>query len=318
MPRNNGSLNPDGRGRILVTGGAGFIGGHLVERLARRHKGGAVTVIDNLRRGDPENLRSCSGDIVFCRSDIRDRAALDPVMRGCEVVFHLAAQSSVMGACEDTEYSCSTNVLGTLHVLEAAKQAGVKRVVFTSSREVYGEPDRIPVPETAPLSPKNAYGASKVAGEMYCRVFGQNGLEVVVLRLANVYGPRDIGRVIPLFVDRALRGLPLLLYGGSQILDFVWIDAVVDALIQTGFGEFSPEPLNIGAGRGITVAALAQRILDLTGSHSPLAIEERRGVEVSRFVADTTRAQARLGLPLPEDPLFGLEQVVQAASAVAS
>jgi nucleoside-diphosphate-sugar epimerase len=304
------SQPPNGNGRILITGGAGFIGHHLVGRLAHDHPG-AVTVVDNLHRGDVANLGPCARDIVFRRQDIRDRPALDEAMRGCEVVFHLAAQSSVMGALQDTEYSCSTNVLGTFHVLEAASRAGVKRVVFTSSREVYGEPDHIPVPETALLRPKNPYGASKAAGEMYCRVFGQNSLQVVVLRLANVYGPRDTERVIPLFVERALRGLPLLLYDGTQILDFVWIDTVVDALVKAGFGEFSSEPLNIGAGKGITIAGLARRILDLTNSRSTLKVEERRNVEVSRFVADTTRAQARLGLPTPEDPLFRLEEVVK-------
>ena len=304
---------PLASGRILVTGGAGFIGHYLVERLARNHKG-AVTVVDNLHRGDAANLEPCARDIIFRRQDIRDRSALDEAMRGCEVVFHLAAQSSVLGSIQDTEYSCATNVLGTFHVLEAARQAGVKRVVFTSSREVYGEPESIPVTETAPLRPKNPYGASKAAAEMYCRAFGQNDLEVVVLRLANVYGPRDTDRVIPLFVERSLRGLPLFLYDGTQILDFVWIDIVVDALVKAASGEFSPEPLNIGSGKGTTIANLAKRILDLTNSRSLLKIEKRRGVEVSRFVADTTRARARLGLPLPEDPLFGLEEVVKWAA----
>ena len=307
-------LDRNGHGRILVTGGAGFIGHYLVERLARHHQF-AVTVLDNLHRGDVANLASCGREIVFRRQDIRDRSALDEAMRGCEVVFHLAAQSSVLGSMQNMEYSCATNVLGTFHVLEAARQAGVKRVVFTSSREVYGEPGSIPVPETAPLQPKNPYGASKAAAEMYCRVFGRNDFEVVVLRLANVYGPGDKDRVIPLFVERALRGLPLLLYDGTQILDFVWIDIVVDALIKAAFGEFSPEPLNIGSGKGTTIADLARRILALTGSRSLLKIEQRRGAEVSRFVADTTRAQARLGLLTPEDPLCGLEEVVKWAES---
>ena len=299
--------------RVLVTGGAGFIGHHLVLRLALHN---AVTVVDNLHRGDVANLDPCLPGIAFHRQDIRDRAALDRAMRGCEIVFHLAAQSSVMGAIQDAEYSCSTNVLGTFHVLQAARQAGVRRLVFTSSREVYGEPEAVPVPETARLQPKNPYGASKAAGEMYCRVLAQDGFEVVVLRLANVYGPRDADRVIPLFVDRALRGLPLFLYDGSQILDFVSVDIVVDALMRAGFGEFSPEPLNIGSGKGITIAALAQRIIDLSNSRSVLTIEPRREAEVSRFVADTTRARARLGLPVAEDPLFGLEELVKTAGAV--
>jgi len=116
-------------GRVVVTGGAGFIGHYLVQRLARDHKD-AVTVIDNLYRGNLANLDSCTENIVFHRQDIRDRSALDEAMRGCEVVFHLAAQSSVMEAIHDAEYCCATNVVGTLYVLHAARQAGVKRVVF--------------------------------------------------------------------------------------------------------------------------------------------------------------------------------------------
>jgi UDP-glucose 4-epimerase len=306
----------DGK-RVLVTGGAGFIGHYLVKHLLRNHKN-EVTVIDNLHRGHLANLEPCMADIVFHRQDIRDRSALDEAVRGCEIVFHLAAQSSVMGAIQDAEYSCATNVLGTFQVLQAARHAGVKRVVFTSSREVYGEPENVPVPETASLQPKNPYGASKAAGEMYCRVFRQRDFEIVVLRLANVYGPRDAGRVIPLFVERALLGLPLFLYDGTQILDFVWIDVVVNALIRAGLGEFLPEPLNIGSCKGITIAGLAKRILDLTNSRSLLKTERPRDVEVSRFVADTTRAQAALGLPVPDDPLFGLEEVVKCAASTAS
>ena len=300
-----------------MTGGAGFIGHYLVRHLSRNHTN-AITVIDNLHRGNLANLEPCIDGIVFHRQDIRDRSALDEAMRGCEVVFHLAAQSSVMGTIEDGEYSCATNVLGTFQVLQAARDAGVKRVVFTSSREVYGEPENVPVPETALLLPKNPYGASKAAGEMYCRVFGQKGLEIMILRLANVYGPGDTDRVIPLFVERALRGLPLSLYDGTQILDFVWIDFVVDALMRAGFGEFSSEPLNIGSCKGITIAALAKRILDLTNSRSLLKIEPRRDVEVSRFIADTTRAQARLGLQVPDDPLFGLEEVIKWSASTVS
>ena len=127
-------------------------------------------------------------------------------MRGADVVFHLAAQSNVMGAVDDPDYSVTTNVIGTYNVLRAAAEAGVRRVVFTSSREVYGDPAVLPVDETRPLLAKNAYGASKVSGEAYCRTFaGTRGLEVEVVRLTNVYGPGDSGRVIPLWIKRCSR-----------------------------------------------------------------------------------------------------------------
>src|SRR5207245_9289304 len=150
--------------------------------------------------------------------------------RGPNVVCQLAAQSNVMGAVYDADYAYSSNVTGTFNVLRAAVSAGVKRVVFTSSREVYGDPRRLPVRESAPLPPKNGYGASKAAGEVYCRAAANEGIETVILRLANVYGTRDRGRVIPLFAQAAAAGWPLTIYGGKQVLDFIWVETVVDVL----------------------------------------------------------------------------------------
>jgi UDP-glucose 4-epimerase len=140
------------------------------------------------------------------RGDIRDRDTLVRLMRDTDIVFHLAAQANVLGAVYDPGFCTSTNVAGTAMVLELARAAGVRRLVFTLSREVYGDPLEVPVPESAPLRPKNAYGMSKVAGEMACWMCTGDRLEVVILRLANVYGPGDCGRVIPLFIERALRG----------------------------------------------------------------------------------------------------------------
>src|SRR2546422_9029789 len=204
--------------RIAVTGGAGFIGGHLIERLVEMDAG-EIVALDNFHR-------PCSGDqhalfesVKFLRTDVRDRSGLAEAMRGCSVVFHLAAESNVMGAVYDADYAFSSNVTGTFNVLRAAASAGVKRVVFTSSREVYGDPKRLPVSESSPLRPKNGYGASKAAGEMYCRTAANDGLETVILWLANVYGPRDRDRVIPLFTRAAQSGTPLTLFGGDQLID---------------------------------------------------------------------------------------------------
>src|SRR5437868_997913 len=195
---------------IVVTGGGGFIGGHLVERLAAM-KLGRIVVVDNYHRKclDPNSI---SG-VTFYKADIRERPALHEVMHGAKIVFHLAAQSNVMGAVYDADYAFGSNVTGTFNVLRAAHSAGARRVVFTSSREVYGDPKRLPVSEASPLRPKNGYGASKAAGEMYCRTAANDGLETVILRLANVYGPRDRDRVIPLFTRAAQSGTPLTLFG---------------------------------------------------------------------------------------------------------
>jgi UDP-glucose 4-epimerase len=299
--------------RILVTGGAGFIGQHLVQRLTE-DSSASVIIFDNLHRGSAGSLGTRAKEVLFHRNDIRDRAALAESMRGCELVFHLAAQSNVMGAVQDVEYSFSTNVQGTFNVLRAAQEAGVRRVVFTSSREVYGDPETLPVPETAPMQPKNAYGVSKASGEMYCRPLRNGGPEIVILRIANAYGLGDKDRVIPLFIENATRGLPLVLYGGTQTLDFVSVDIVVDVLLKAGFGEYIREPVNIGSGKGTRIIDLANRIIQLTSSRSPLQIETRREAEVSAFVANIARAQELFGLTVLEDPLAGLEDMIRAST----
>lgn len=296
--------------RIVVTGAAGFIGSHLVERLARE-RAGEIVAIDNFHRGRVENLASCRDQIVLVKGDVRDRRLLWHHMRRAEIVFHLAAESRVLAAARDPDYAFSTNVAGTYQVLSAAHEADVRRVVFASSREVYGEPHALPVPESAPLLPKNAYGASKAAGEMWARAYAAAGLETAVLRLANVYGPRDQGRVVPACIEKALLDEPLTLYGGHQVLDLVWIGIVVEALMKAAFGDPVGEPLNIGSGTGTSISVLARRILDLTRSRSPIGIAPARGSEVVRFVADIGKARRVLGLVPPQDPLLELESVVQ-------
>lgn len=233
-------------------------------------------------------------------------------MHGQDVVFHLAAQSNVMGAVADAGYAFTTNVVGTYNVLQAAARANVKRVVFTSSREAYGDPKTLPVPETAPMQPKNAYGASKVAGEVYCRLAAHQGLETVVLRLANVYGPGDRDRVIPLFATAAAANAPLTVYGTQKILDFVWIDTIVDALIKAGFDRYIRGPVNVGSGKGATIAELAHRVVSLTRSSSEVRIVEERAQEVGRFVADIRRGKKLLGLSEPADPLWALPRLLEA------
>ena len=295
--------------RILVTGGAGFIGTHLVRQHAER-RAGSITVFDNLHRGRFGPLAALGGAVRLLQADVRDPGALETAVCGADLVYHLAAQSSVMNSATDPEYAFHSNVTGTYQLLRLAREHGVRRVVFTSSREVYGDPARLPVPESAPLAPKNAYGASKAAGEMYCRAFASDGMGAVILRLANVYGPGDCDRVIPIFVENALMGEPLVLYGGQQLMDFVWIDAVVDALIAAGLSPCPAGPLNVGSGRGVTVAELAKRVVAAAGSRSPVRVAQSRDIEVSRFVADVTLARRFFHLEPPADPLFGLPAVV--------
>lgn len=298
--------------KVVVTGGAGFIGSHLVDRLVR--DGAAqVVIVDNLFRGKVANLAQHEGNpaLTFCQVDIRDEEAVRAAVAGAEVVYHLAAQSNVMGALGDIDYSFGTNVVGTFNVLKAARDGGVRRVVFSSSREVYGEAEYLPVDEDHPLNAKNSYGASKAAGEFYCRVFHSDfGLETAVLRLANVYGPRDFGRVIPLWLGRAAAGENLIVYGGKQVIDFVWIDTVVEALVRAATAEVMGVPINVGSGRGTPILELAERILALFGAGSRLDHQPARSVEVVAFTAAVGRMGALLNLEAADDPLGYLPEMV--------
>jgi UDP-glucose 4-epimerase len=296
---------------VVVTGGLGFIGGHLVAHLLKTGIRD-IRVIDNRRRAVFALESWPNSRVKLFESDIRELSALVAAMQGAEHIFHLAAQSNVLGSIHDPDYTFTTNVIGTINVLEAARVTGVKRIVFTSSREVYGSCDRTPTKETAPLRPKNPYGASKAAAEMYCLMVGGAGdSEVCILRLANVYGPWDKDRVVPLFIRAALDGEPLVLFGGDQVVDFIWIDRVVDALMRIGFGEYIPGPMNIGSGVGITIAELANRVLRLAGSKCGSVRQPPRSAEVSCFVADVHGARQLIGFPTIIDSLDHLPQLVK-------
>jgi UDP-glucose 4-epimerase len=311
--------------RVLITGGAGFIGSHLVDRLLQLsgetpHTTPDILIYDNMRRGRHAHLEPHlrAGRVQLIEGDIRDEAALRHALSGVEIVFHLAAQANVIGSETDRDYAFSTNVVGVYNVLKASEAVGVRRVLFSSSREVYGEAQTLPVCEDAPLAPKNAYGASKVAGEMYFRVAqAREALETVIFRLANVYGPRDSERVIPLWLERARRGEELLLYGGDQVIDFVWVRDVVEAFAQAAFAgreRVVGQTINIGTGQGTPIAELARRIVALSGSGSQLQILPARGAEVRRFVADPSRMKAVLGLE-PAPPLAHLPEMLAVKSA---
>ncbi len=301
--------------RVVVTGGAGFVGSHLVDRLLADSRA-EIVVLDNLTRGRPANLahHQANPRLQFHEGDIRDVAVVAETVRGADVVYHLAAQATVMGAVQDLDYSFSTNVVGTFNVLRESAAAGVRRVVFTSSREVYGEPIELPVDEGQPLLAINFYGASKVVGEAYCRAFRRaSGLDSVILRLSNAYGPRDYGRVIPLWIEQALHGQDLELYGGKQVLDFVWVDQVVDALLAAAASDVVLPPINVGSGTGTKLMDLARRIRLLSGSRAQIRIAPSRAVEVVQYVARVDRMRQLLGIDPPSDPLRHLEKLVPSA-----
>ena len=294
--------------KIFVTGGAGFIGSHLVDRLVSDKND--VIVTDNLYRGKKENIADhlISGRVTFYETDIRNYDSVYKAMKDCEIVFHLAAQSNVIGADVDLDYSFGTNVIGTYNVLKAAKACGIKRLIFTSSREAYGEAISLPVKEDHPLRSKNFYGASKVAGEKYCEIYrNMNLLDVVILRLSNVYGPRDADRVIPIFIDNVRNNKKIKIYGGRQLIDFISVEKCVDVLIGSITNQKAVKgATNIGSGKGTTLFELAERIKAILNSTTEVTVEPARSTEVVKYVADIKRMSGIFNISINDDPLYFL------------
>lgn len=287
--------------RCLVTGGAGFVGGHLARRL--RQQGHETVVFDSLAHpADGEDWREAT---QFLRGDVRDPSALAAACADAEVVFHLAATGERAGA--DLLDVFHTNVTGTINVLRAAASAGARRLVFASSCEVYGAPPTLPVAEAQPALPRHADGASKAAAEAYCRTLGNcDDLSTVVLRLTTVYGPGGHALLIPAWLRKARLGQDVVVFGGQQLLDFIWVDVVVDALIAAARPEVAPTTINVGSGVGCRLADVAARVVETVRSSSRVVLRAAPAGDVQRFVADVRRMTDTLGVPAPFDPLAGI------------
>jgi len=287
--------------RALITGGAGFIGSHITEGLLAA--GHEVRVLDNLSSGKRENLSHLGRDVELVVGDIRDRAGLDAACAGCEVVFHQAALVSVPYSVEHPQESHDVNLQGTLNVLQAARSAGVRRVLFACSAAVYGEEPTLPKQESMAPAPLSPYGVEKITGEYYLGVFNAlYGVETVSLRYFNVFGPRqDPGSpysgVISIFVQRALSGQRPTVFGdGAQSRDFVYVGNVVQAnLLAAAAPDAAGRCYNIGCGESITLNALLKALGELTGrSMTPEYAPERAG-DIRDSVADISRARRELG-----------------------
>jgi UDP-glucose 4-epimerase len=298
--------------RIVVTGGAGFIGSHLIDRLMAK-PGGDVVAFDNFSRGRLDNLAQLRNEPRFSliEGDVRDPSAVLDVCKGADVIFHLAAQSTVLGAMLDPEYAFQTNAVGTFNVLRAAVKCSVGRVVFASSCEVYGEPIALPADEDSPLLPINSLGASKVVGEVYCRAFRREfGLSTAILRFSNVYGPRDVGRLIPQWIRQARAGLEFQIFGGKQVLDLIGVDQAVDAMVQAAAIDGPVPPINVGSGTGTRIVDIARRIARLAEYQPKFQYLPARPMEVTRLVANVERMRQILFIEPPLDPLSHLAALV--------
>jgi nucleoside-diphosphate-sugar epimerase len=301
--------------RCLITGGAGFIGSNLAHALVERKD--SVRILDDFSSGRPKNLDGIHDRVEVVRGDLRDPDAVARAVRGVEVVFHQAALNSNPRSIKEPGPTNAVNVGGTVLLLEAARKAGVRRLVYASSSSVYGELSPVlPKTEDLPLLPKAPYGVSKLAAELYCRVFAQvYGLETVSLRYFNVFGPRQLpdseyAAVIPRFLRQMLAGKPPVIFGdGEQSRDFTPVANVVEANLRAaespqGIGE----AFNVACGRASTLNQLAGWLNEALGTALLPAYEPPRPADIRYSYASIHRAEALLGYRPQVDVREGLRQ----------
>lgn len=307
---------------VLITGGAGFIGSHLVDRLL--NDGFEVTVVDNLDTGRLENLAQQQGrkEFHFIKGDIRDSDLINEMMRDVDVVFHEAALASVTLSVENPIVTNHINVAGTLNVLKASLDFNVKRFIYASSAAVYGVSSSPKKKEDMILNPTSPYGVSKLAAENYVKIFHEiYGLETVSLRYFNVYGPRQsfniqsaYGGVVTLFTNRLLRNMPLTIYGdGEQTRDFVYIQDVVEAnMLTLNSKNAVGEAFNIGTGTRVSVNHVAEILKEITNRKKLKNIyADPRPNDIKHGYADISKAKRILGYN-PEFPIKkGLTELVK-------
>ncbi|HJZ67565.1 MAG TPA: SDR family oxidoreductase [Blastocatellia bacterium] len=300
----------------LVTGGAGFIGSHIAERLAR--DGDKVRVLDDLSSGKEANLQSFADQIELIRGDIRDATLVKRAMKDVEVVFHEAALGSVPRSVADPLTTHEVNITGTLNVLLAARDAGVRRVVYASSSSVYGETPELPKHEKMAPHPLSPYALSKLSGEHYAKVFKQvYGFEVVSLRYFNIFGPRQdpesqYAAVIPRFITALLSETSPVVYGdGLQSRDFTYVENVVNANLLAAQAEgVEGEAFNVACGGRYTLLELLAKLKEIIPSRTGPIHEAARAGDVRDSQASIEAAERELGYRVSVDFDEGLRRTV--------
>lgn len=306
--------------KMLITGGAGFIGSHLCDKYTR--EGHTVLCLDNFMSGNLTNVRH----LLDCRNfklikgDIRDFSLLEKIMQGVDVIFHLAAQIHVDRSYIEPQLTYEVNVIGTQNILEVARIYDAKKVIYASTSEVYGSAQHVPIDEKHPLNAPHPYGASKIAADRMCYAYVQTyGMNISILRLFNTFGPRqrDIGYggVISIFTRRIMSNMPPIIYGGGQqTRDYIYIEDAVRAYdLVLNHKEPMAEPVNFGSGREVSILDLANMLIKLCGkakNMEPIHIEPRIG-EVQRLIADATKAKKLLGWESKYNFEQGLKEFVQ-------
>ncbi|HPG38204.1 MAG TPA: SDR family oxidoreductase [bacterium] len=303
----------------LVTGGAGFIGSNIVEELVRR--GEKVRVLDNFATGKRENLVPFMEKIELIEGDIRSYHIVREAVQGVDFILHQAALPSVPRSIKDPITTNEVNVTGVLHILDAAKDAKVKRVVFASSSSIYGDVDVLPKTEDMLPRPLSPYAVSKYSGERYCQVFNKlYGLETVCLRYFNVFGPRQdpssqYSAVIPKFIKTIKSGESPVIFGdGEQSRDFTFIENVVQANLlacEKSDEDITGEVFNIACGKRVTVNEMVKSIKKLLNSDVEIKYNKQRMGDVKHSLANIGKAQQFLGYRVLVDFNEGLKRLIQ-------
>lgn len=282
------------RPKVLVTGGAGFIGSHIAD-LASRHAD--VRILDNFRSGFRANLQGIPHELI--EGSIEDTATLAEAMSGIDYVFHLAAMISVPESMLHPGECVTVNTLGTLNVLEAAAQAGVKKLVLSSTAAIYGDDPALPKRETLPPCPKSPYAVTKLDGEYYCAMYTALGrLDTACLRYFNVFGPRQnpksaYAAAVPIFLSRALAGDEITIYGdGGQTRDFVHVSDIAGANWHAATTPGMTGVYNVACGKSLSIRELAEQIIKTTGSTSKMIFQPERLGDIRHSIADVTRLTA--------------------------
>jgi len=300
--------------KVLITGGAGFIGSHTADLLMQ--KGIAVRVLDNLSSGFRNNLPQQHELLEFVEGDIRDKETVNRCMQGISHCLHLAAQVSVVASLEDPEFSAQQNIVGFVNVIEAVKNHAVKRLVYASSAAIYGNPVVIPLPENVEKTQLSPYGVEKQVNEQYAELYRYlYQVSSLGQRFFNVFGPRQDPKspyagVIALFVDRISEGKPLTIFGnGEQTRDFIYVGDVaranVAALEKTADGA-----CNIATGEKTSLLDLVQVLSEITGKQSELSFDQPREGDIVHSLAVTEKMNKELGISAQTSLKLGLEKLI--------
>ena len=299
----------------LVTGGAGFIGSHIVEALL--YRGDSVRVLDNFSSGRHENLKDLKGNLEILDVDLRDGGMVKESVKNIDLVFLLEALVSVPQSMIEPEACFAVNVGGTVALMDAARQAGVCKMVISSSTAVYGNTDVFPTTEETPLRPLSPYALSKQVNELYASLYSQTlGLPVTALRYYNVYGPRqrpdsDYAAAIPIFLHRLIAGQPIIIYGdGRQSRDFIFVKDIVRANLMAAESNTGGQVFNICSGRETNLLDLLEEISTISPQQPDVRFESPRAGDIYRSVGSPNRAEDAFGFRAQVTLADGLAQTV--------